>query len=66
MFPVYKDRMPIQLLAYLRLTRIQDSAQLALVKPLLLPRLYPRSEFHFMRTWIARFVFDILNIDVYF
>ena len=31
MFPVFKDRMPIQLLAYLRLTRIQDSAQLALV-----------------------------------
>lgn len=30
-FPIYQDRMPLQLLAYTRLTRVQDPAQLALV-----------------------------------
>ena len=30
-FPVYEDRMPLQYLAYLRLARVQDSAQLARV-----------------------------------
>lgn len=30
-FPVYADRFPIQLLAYLRLSRIQDPAQFAQV-----------------------------------
>lgn len=30
-FPVYKQRMPIQLLSYLRLARLTDSALLAKV-----------------------------------
>jgi len=30
-FPVYADRMPLQLLAYCRLSRVQDSAQIARV-----------------------------------
>lgn len=30
-FPISADRMPLQLLAYLRLARLQDPAQLALV-----------------------------------
>lgn len=30
-FPIYADRMPAQLLAYLRLSRVQDSAEIAKV-----------------------------------
>ena len=30
-FPIYADRMPTQLLAYLRLSRVQDSAEIAKV-----------------------------------
>jgi histone-lysine N-methyltransferase SETD3 len=30
-FPIFEDRMPLQLLAYLRLARIADPAQLAKV-----------------------------------
>ena len=30
-FPVYADRMPTQLLAYLRLSRVQDSGEIAKV-----------------------------------
>ena len=33
-FPVFRDRMPTQLLSYMRLTRIQDPAQLASVRNL--------------------------------
>lgn len=30
-FPIYADRMPTQLLAYLRLSRLQDSGEIAKV-----------------------------------
>lgn len=30
-FPIYADRMPTQLLAYLRLSRVQDSGEIAKV-----------------------------------
>ena len=30
-FPVYQERMPLQLLGYLRLARMQNSAELAMV-----------------------------------
>lgn len=30
-FPIYEDRMPLQLLAYMRLSRVTDPAQLAMV-----------------------------------
>ena len=30
-FPVYQDRMPVQLMAYLRLSRMQNAAELAAV-----------------------------------
>jgi protein-histidine N-methyltransferase len=29
LFPVYRDRFPIQMLSFLRLSRVQDSAELA-------------------------------------
>jgi histone-lysine N-methyltransferase SETD3 len=31
-FPVFRDRMPVQLLAYLRLARLTDTALLAKVR----------------------------------
>ena len=33
-FPIYADRMPTQLLAYLRLSRLQDSGEMAKVNSL--------------------------------
>ena len=31
-FPAYRDRFPLQLLGYLRLSRMQNSAELAMVR----------------------------------
>ena len=36
-FPVYQERMPLQLLGYWRLARMQNSAELAMVSPCAAP-----------------------------